>query len=342
MAAEDKDKDKDKDQNQIPTGKPTGLGPGTGPRVAAPGQGTQAPTGQTAAPTTPNSVMPNPPVPGSSSAFRLQQEQKKAAPKPEPIKTQAEVQADLGPGQIAGKQTRRADGSRASLMDQKAPAGKELIGMRSGVPIYADASDVYGVDTEAPVVKPLNNVSFAAGAEPTLENVTKPNFFGPTTPKNSGFREATDAEKNQRLQQARAAYQTGATASAVRAQAAPAPTPAPERRMFGAETRADFNRAQAEARQRAVQRLAYPRQDRPTNTTETANAAAAALRRAAAEPKVASMEEVQRTGEALGWSPEKTKQVGFGLGVGVDDQGNPLTVTPSVLKRLRQRAGLNY
>ena len=141
MAAGDKDEKK----------KPTGLGPGTGPRVVATGQGTQAPTGQTAAPTTPNSVMPNPPVPGSSSAFRLQQEQKKAAPKPELIKTQAEVQASLGAGQYAGEQTRRADGSRASLMDQKAPAGKELIGMRSGVPIYADASDVYGINTEAAV-----------------------------------------------------------------------------------------------------------------------------------------------------------------------------------------------
>ena len=50
------------------------------------------------------------------------------------------IQSKLAPGQTAGEQTR--GGQR--LVDQKAPAGKELIGMRSGVPVYANTEDVYG------------------------------------------------------------------------------------------------------------------------------------------------------------------------------------------------------
>jgi hypothetical protein len=50
------------------------------------------------------------------------------------------IKKSLAPGQTAGEQTR--GGQR--LVDQKAPAGKELIGMRSGVPVYADTEDVYG------------------------------------------------------------------------------------------------------------------------------------------------------------------------------------------------------
>jgi hypothetical protein len=304
------------------------------------------------APTTPNSPMLNQPAPGSN--LRIAQEQQRTAPKPEPIKTQQEVRSSLGAGEYAGGQTRGAGGVR--LDRQTAPAGKELIGMKSGVPIYADAKNVYGVDTEARVStlpdyvrntpttaaeKPGSMLKPQASQQKSIASMglyppaaESPNARMQPSKEPSTSREATDAEKNQRLQQARDAYQTGATASAVRAQAAPAP----DQKRFGTATREDFDRAQAEARQRAMERLSYPRQDKPTSTTETSNAAASAMGRVAAAPKVASMEEVQKTGAALGFSPAKIKQLSFGVG----DQGESLAVTPDYLKRLRQRAGLNY
>jgi len=53
--------------------------------------------------------------------------------------TKEAIQGKLLPGETAGEQTRGTTGRIGAT-----PAGKELIGMRSGVPIYADASDVYG------------------------------------------------------------------------------------------------------------------------------------------------------------------------------------------------------
>lgn len=48
----------------------------------------------------------------------------------------------LGQGESQGAQTR--GGARLGTT----PAGKELIGMRSGIPIYADATDIYGAPKE--------------------------------------------------------------------------------------------------------------------------------------------------------------------------------------------------
>jgi hypothetical protein len=243
---------------------------------------------------------------------KKREEAARNAPKPEPIKTSAQVQANLGAGQYAGEQTRRADNSRVSLMDQKAPAGKELIGMKSGVPIYADANDVYGG---------------AAPASPAPQPASAPTAATPTT----------STAPSQSLQQMRDTYQTGQTATATRAQQAPRTNPyEPVNRggFFSKEYAQQFKTAQAAANQRAIDRIGTPRQDLATSTTATSNAAASALRSAAAQPTVASAEQVR----AAGFGPEKTKRLLFGVG----DQGESVNVTPDYLKRLRDRSIRNY
>lgn len=271
---------------------------------------------------------------------KKREEATRNAPKPEPIKTRDQVQADLKAGQYAGEQTRRADNRRVSLMDQTAPAGKELIGMKSGVPIYADAKNVYGVDTEAavPALPAQTGSAAAAAAAPSM--LQRPVSQQTTTPSAQPMvftREATDAEKNQRLQQARDAYQTGPTATATREQQAPRTNPyEPVNRggFFSKEYAQQFQRAQAAANQRAIDRVGAPRKDLPTSTTAATNAAASAIRSTAAQPTVASAEQVR----AAGFGPEKTKRLLFG----VDDRGEPVDVTPDYLKRLRDRSIKKY
>jgi hypothetical protein len=228
-----------------------------------------------------------------------------------PAPTPAEVKSKL-PNATVGEQTRGAGGVR--LDQQIAPAGKELIGMRSGVPIYADANDVYGG---------------AAPASPEPQPATAPAAATPTT----------SAAPSQGLQQMRDAYQTGptATATATRAQQAPRTNPyEPVNRggFFSKEYAQQFKAAQAAANQRAIDRIGAPRQDLPTSTTKISNDAASALRNAAAQPTVASAEQVR----AAGFGPERTKRLLFGR----NDKGEPVDVTPDYLKRLRDRSVGKY
>jgi hypothetical protein len=230
---------------------------------------------------------------------------RQALPAPNP----AEVKSKL-PNATVGEQTRGAGGVR--LDQQIAPAGKELIGMRSGVPIYADANDVYGG---------------AAPASPAPQPAAAPAAAAPTT----------STAPSQGLQQMRDTYQTGQTATATRAQQAPRTNPyEPVNRggFFSKEYAQQFKAAQAAANQRAIDRIGAPRQDLPTSTTATSNAAASALRNAAAQPTVASAEQVR----AAGFGPEKTKRLLFGR----NDKNEPVDVTPDYLKRLRDRSIGNY
>jgi hypothetical protein len=230
---------------------------------------------------------------------------KQALPAPNP----AEVKSKL-PNATVGEQTRGAGGVR--LDQQIAPAGKELIGMRSGVPIYADANDVYGG---------------GAPASPEPQPAVAPAAATPTAA----------AASSQSLQQMRDTYQTGQTATATSAQQAPRTNPyEPVNRggFFSKEYAQQFKAAQAAANQRAIDRIGAPRQDLPTSTTATSNAAASALRNAAAQPTVASAEQVR----AAGFGPEKTKRLLFGR----NDKNEPVDVTPDYLKRLRDRSIGNY
>jgi hypothetical protein len=265
---------------------------------------------------------------------KKREEETRNVPKPEPIKTRDQVQADLKAGQYAGEQTRRADNRRVSLMDQTAPAGKELIGMKSGVPIYADANDVYGG---------------AAPASPAPQPETAPAGVGIARTRAERLRAAapaaapaaaaptTSTASSQSVQQMRDTYQTSQTATATRAQQAPRTNPyEPVNRggFFSKEYAQQFKAAQDAANQRAIDRIGAPRQDPPTSTTKISNDAASALRNAAAQPTVASAEQVR----AAGFGPERTKRLLFG----VNDEGKPADVTPDYLKRLRDRSIKKY
>ena len=230
---------------------------------------------------------------------------RQALPAPNP----AEVKSKL-PNATVGEQTRGAGGVR--LDQQIAPAGKELIGMRSGVPIYADANDVYGG---------------AAPASPVTQPAAAPAAATPTT----------STAPSQSLQQMRDTYQTSQTATATLAQQAPRTNPyEPVNRggFFSKEYAQQFKAAQAAANQRAIDRIGAPRQDLPTSTTKISNDAASALRNAAAQPTVASAEQVR----AAGFGPERTKRLLFGR----NDKGEPVDVTPDYLKRLRDRSVGKY
>ena len=88
-----------------------------------------------------------------------------------------------------------------------------------------------------------------------------------------------------------------------------------------------FRAAQAAANQRAIDRIGAPRQDRATSTTATSNAAASALRNAAAQPRVATAEQVR----AAGFGPKQTERLLF-----------TENVTPDYLERLKNRSLRNY
>lgn len=222
-----------------------------------------------------------------------------AAAKPQPLAapTPEQVQANL-PGLSVGQQTRGAGGVR--LDQQQAPAGKELIGMRSGVPIYADATDVYSNE--------------ASKLEKTLQGPTQ---SGP----------AVGAS----VEQMRAAYQTGPTATAVRAQQAPEKKPGEPANaggFFSKEYADQFTAAQEAANQRAKERIAYggqPVRD-TSNSMAIANNAASALRNIAAGPKTVGMEELRSSG-----LPKTTQdRLAFQEGV-----------TSGTLEEERKRQGIN-
>jgi hypothetical protein len=240
------------------------------------------------------------------------------------LPTPAEVKSKL-PNATVGEQTRGAGGVR--LDQQTAPAGKELIGMRSGVPIYADANDVYG--STAPASPAAASMATAPTATPAQQApaspVVAPMAAASTAP----------AAPSPSVQQMRDTYQTGPTATATRAQQAPAqqPTTGATGRFFSKEYAQQFKAAQAAANQRAIDRIGAPRQDLATSTTKTSNDAASALRNAAAQPTVASAEQVR----AAGFGPERTKRLLLGF-----DQGKIVDVTPDYLKRLTDRSIRNY
>jgi hypothetical protein len=232
---------------------------------------------------------------------------KQVLPAPNP----AEVKSKL-PNATVGEQTRGAGGVR--LDQQIAPAGKELIGMRSGVPIYADANDVYGGGAPAsPVPQPA---AAPAAATPT-----------------------TSTAPSQSLQQMRDTYQTSQTATATRAQQAPRTNPyEPVNRggFFSKEYAQQFKAAQAAANQRAIDRIGAPRQDLPTSTTTTSNAAASALRNAAAQPRVATAEQVR----AAGFGPKETDRLLFTENLTPEDLESYGRTAAN--KRLRDRSIGNY
>ena len=236
---------------------------------------------------------------------KKQREEAEAAAKNKlPAPAPEQVQASL-PNVTVGAQTRGAGGVR--LIDQKpAPAGKELIGMKSGVPIYADSTDVYGAAAPQPASATQPAPVVNAGAVQTA------------TPSMS-------------TQQTRDAYQTSPTASAVRAQQTPRTNPyEPVNRggFFSKEYAQQFQAAQAAANQRAIDRIGAPRQDRGISTTlESSNAAASALKNAAAQPRVATAEQVR----AAGFGPKQTERLLF-----------TENVTPDYLERLKNRSLRNY
>ena len=221
-----------------------------------------------------------------------------AQPKPQPLAapTPTQVQANL-PGLAVGQQTRGAGAVR--LDRQQAPAGKELIGMRSGVPIYADATDVYSNE--------------ASKLEKTLQGPTQ---SGP----------AVSAS----VEQMRAAYQTGPTATAARAQQAPEKKPGEPANaggFFSKQYADQFTAAQDAANQRAKERIAYGGQPVTTaNTQDTVNKAASTLRDIAAKPKTVGMEELRSSG-----LPKTTQdRLAFQEGV-----------TSEFLKKERERQGIS-
>lgn len=247
-----------------------------------------------------------------------------------PAPTSEQVQSKV-PNMTVGQQTRGPGGVR--LDQQTAPAGKELIGMRSGVPIYADANDVYG--NAAPASPTPQPATAPAATAPTATRTQQTPTQQPTTAPAAATSTAA-AAPSPSLQQMRDTYQTGPAAAATRAQQAPAqqPTTGATGGFFSKEYAQQFKAAQAAANQRAIDRMGAPRQDLATSTTATSNAAASALRNAAAQPTVASAEQVR----AAGFGPERTERLLFGR----NDKGEPVDVTPDYLKRLRDRSIKNY
>jgi hypothetical protein len=276
---------------------------------------------------------------------KKREEAARNAPKPEPIKTSDQVQANLGAGQYAGEQTRRADNSRVSLMDQKAPAGKELIGMKSGVPIYADANDVYGGAAPAspapqPAAAPAGDGIARTRAERLRAIGGAPAGLVPQPAAAPAAATPTAAAApSQSLQQMRDTYQNSQTATATRAQQAPRTNPyEPVNRggFFSKEYAQQFIDAQAAANQRAIDRIGAPRRDLPTSTTTTSTAAASALRNAAAQPRVATAEQVR----AAGFGPKETDRLLFTENLTPEDL--ELYGRTAANKRLRDRSVGKY
>lgn len=202
--------------------------------------------------------------------------------------TPDQAQPKLPIGATAGQQTRGASGVR--LSDQETPAGKELIGMRAGLPIYADKT----------VATTSTQTSPQFSADPQLAAVQR-NMQQLSSKRDQEYLKNPDI--------------TGST------------RPASTTSFFSKEYAQQFKAAQAAANQRAIDRIGAPRQDKPTSTTSVTNAAAAALRNAAAQPRVATPEQVR----AAGFGPRQTERLMF-----------TENVTPEYLERLKKRSLSNY
>lgn len=261
-----------------------------------------------------------------------------AQPKPQPLATPTptQVQANL-PGLTVGQQTRGAGAVR--LDQQQAPAGKELIGMRSGVPIYADATDVYSNEASSIMSKSdAADKAARASVNPTLAQelgamTAGPNKTAASTPA-ATFANASIAPSTEEL---RKAYQTGPTATAVRAQQAPEKKPGEPANaggFFSKEYADQFTAAQAAANQRAKERIAYGGQlvRDTSNSMAVANNAAAAMRAEAARPELATKEDIETSGL------DKATQQRLRFGVG--ENGESVSVTPDYLKNYMASKGI--
>ena len=229
-------------------------------------------------------------------------------PKPQPLAapTPEQVQDNL-PGLTVGRQTRGAGAVR--LEQQQAPAGKELIGMRSGVPIYADATDVYS--SQAEKLTPRAPVGSTPAMPSRALQITKP-----PTPSIEALREQYQKDATAARQEIEQKYKQ------------------PEQpKYFSKEYANQFMAAQEAANQRAKERIAYggqPVRD-TSNSMAFANKAAAAMRAEAARPKLASKEYIETSGL------DKATQKRLLWGVGENGEG--LDVTEDVVDNERDRRG---
>ena len=246
---------------------------------------------------------------------------KAAAPTPQ------QVQENL-PGLTVGLQTRGADGKIGGgvrLDQQQAPAGKELIGMRSGVPIYADATDVYSNEAAADKAA----VSMAEAVRPAANITAGLNKSAVNTPA-AQYIDAVATPAS--VEDLRKAYQTGPTATAARAQQAPETKPSGG--FFSKQYADQFTAAQEAANQRAKERIAYggqPVRD-TSNSMAIANNAASALRNVASAPKTAGMEELR----SYGFDKDTEKRLSFGVG----PKGESINVTSDYLKDYAASQGI--
>lgn len=254
-----------------------------------------------------------------------------AQPKPQPLAapTPQQVQENL-PGLTVGQQTRGAGGVR--LDQQQAPAGKELIGMRSGVPIYADATDVYSsqvpkvtADIKARDQSVSSAAAVTAGLGKTAVNTPAAQYANavaaaPVTPKDLPI----DALREQ--------YQKDATAAR---QEIEQKYKQPEQPKYFSKEYADqFTAAQAAANQRAKERIAYggqPVRD-TSNSMAFVNSQVAAMRAEAARPKLAGKEYIETSGL------DKATQKRLLWGVG--ENGENLDVTEDVVDNEMARRGI--
>ena len=272
---------------------------------------------------TPNLGAAAPPTPPAAPA-PAKQPAAPAQPKPQPLATPTpeQVQANL-PGLSVGQQTRGAGGVR--LDQQQAPAGKELIGMRSGVPIYADATDVYSNEAAADKAA----VSMAEAVRPAANITAGLNKSAVNTP---AAQYINAVAKPSSVEDLRKAYQTGPTATAARAQQAPETKPSGG--FFSKEYADQFTAAQEAANQRAKERIAYggqPVRD-TSNSMAFVNSQVAAMRAEAARPKLAGKEYIETSGL------DKATQKRLLWGVG--ENGENLDVTEDVVDNEMARRGI--
>jgi len=123
----------------------------------------------------------------------------------------------LAPGETQGEQTR--GGPRLG----ETPAGKELVGMRSGIPIYVDTAEVYGA--------PKPSISNTIANTPAAADSTKPVMI-----------------QGQTIEQQRAEYQAREAPKAAAAMATPEP-----KKYWGSG--AELKYGDALARQAALARV---------------------------------------------------------------------------------------
>lgn len=285
---------------------------------------------------TPNLGAAAPPAPPAAPA-PAKQPAAPAQPKPQPLAapTPEQVQANL-PGLSVGQQTRGAGGVR--LDQQQAPAGKELIGMRSGVPIYADATDVYSSQASSIMSKSdAADKAARASVNPTLAQElgalsANPYKAEPKTAVSTPVTLFANAGVTPTTEELRGQYQKDAAAAR---QEIEQKYKQPEQPKYFSKEYADqFTAAQEAANQRAKERIAYggqPVRD-TSNSMAIANNAASALRNVASAPKTAGMEELR----SYGFDKDTEKRLSFGVG----PKGESINVTSDYLKDYAASQGI--